>query len=123
VTPQQLVKGMIGALWIGWTADELEDLGGDPSVPESLEVSSLLGRRNAGSLGRGPSSSSSSISFLPILKTSSAATSSSATSSSIIEEAVEERENAGVKGLLVGSNFVLLEVLVSARRWYIQGDV
>ena len=26
MTPQQLVKGMIGALWIGCTADELEDL-------------------------------------------------------------------------------------------------
>ena len=26
VTPQQLVKGMIGALWMGWTADELVDL-------------------------------------------------------------------------------------------------
>ena len=25
-TPQQLVKGMIGALWMGWTADELVDL-------------------------------------------------------------------------------------------------
>ena len=34
-----------------------------------------------------------------------------------MDEAVEERENAGVKGLLVGSNLVLLEVLVSARRW------
>ena len=26
VTPQQLVKGRMGALWIGWTAEELEDL-------------------------------------------------------------------------------------------------
>ena len=26
VTPQQLVKGKIGALWMGWTAEELEDL-------------------------------------------------------------------------------------------------
>jgi len=115
VTPQQLVKGRIGALWIGWTAEELEDLGGDPSVPESLDVSSLLGRKHAGSLGSGPLSSSSS--FFPILNTSSAATSSSPTSSNIMDEAVEERENAGVKGLLVGSNLVLLEVLVRARRW------
>ena len=134
MTPQQLVKGRIGALWIGWTAEELEDLnakklppgpfcisktspylGGDPSVPESLDVSSLLGRKHAGSLGSGPLSSSSS--FFPILNTSSAATSSSPTSSNIMDEAVEERENAGVKGLLVGSNLVLLEVLVRARRW------
>jgi len=118
VTPQQLVKGRIGALWMGWTAEELEDLGGDASVPESLEVSSLLGRRKAGSLGSGPSpSSQSSTSFFPILNTSSAATSSSPISSSIIDDAVDEREKAGVKGLLVGSNFVLLEVLVRARRW------
>ena len=29
VTPQQLVKGMMGALWNGWTAEELEDLTND----------------------------------------------------------------------------------------------
>ena len=88
------------------------------SVPESLEVSSLLGSRNAGSLGRGLSTSSSlSASLFPILSTSSAATSSSAISSSNMDEAVEERDAPGVKGRLVGSSLVLLEVFARARRW------
>ena len=93
------------------------------SVPESLEMSSLLGSRNAGSLGRGLSSSSFSASLFPILSTSSAATSSSAISSSSMDEAVEERDAPGVKGRLVGSSLVLLEVFARARRWKMQEEV
>ena len=93
------------------------------SLPESLEVSSLLGSRNAGSLGRGLSSSSFSVSLFPILSTSSAATSSSAISSSSMEEAVEERDAPGVKGRLVGSSLILFEVFARARRWYMQEEV
>jgi len=34
-----------------------------------------------------------------------------------MDEAVEERDAPGVKGRLVGSSLVLLEVFARARRW------
>ena len=42
VTPQQLVKGMIGALWMGWTADELVDLNTHFSHSVQHELRSLM---------------------------------------------------------------------------------